>query len=265
MRKYNKFDINTLNQLSIILGNHLTGSQITNFFKQVGYNENSNMTKKVRIYDFFSYTQKEYECSNKILEFIQKVVAPVNHVNNQFDFLKLIKELNQILAFSGLFINESGLFINISKSTTINEARAKANNLRKILFARNIHPDVLKFCTPELIQENYFHAVFEATKSVSEKLRRISNSTLDGNQLVYQVFDKNEPLIAINSLSKPSEINEQLGFKHLLLGIFSMFRNTHAHEPKISWYISEQDALDLFTTLSFIHRKLDNAIKIPIV
>ncbi|HEY4636890.1 MAG TPA: TIGR02391 family protein, partial [Burkholderiales bacterium] len=27
-----------------------------------------------------------------------------------------------------------------------------------------MHPDVLRFCRPELVQKNYFHAVFEATK-----------------------------------------------------------------------------------------------------
>ena len=38
-----------------------------------------------------------------------------------------------------------------------------------------------------------------------------------------------------------------------------MFRNVTAHAPKITWTIEEPDALDLFTTLSLIHRRLDSA------
>lgn len=263
MPKYNNFDNNSLTQLSTILGEYLTGSMITKFFSQVGYDENSNITKRIRIYDFFLQSQQQYKCSNKILEFIQNVVNPINFVNYHSDFLKLINELNKILTFSGLIINEEGKFNTITKATTINEATAKASKFRKILYDRNIHPDILKFCRPELIQGNYFHAVFEATKSLADKIRNISGISLDGNQLVYAVFDKDKPLIAINSLRTSSEKNEQTGFKNLLLGIFSMFRNTLAHEAKIYWPITEQDAIDLLTTLSFIHRKLDNAVKIP--
>lgn len=35
-----------------------------------------------------------------------------------------------------------------------------------------------------------------------------------------------------------------------------------AHAPKITWTISEPDALDLFTTVSLIHRRLDGATPI---
>lgn len=263
MPSYDKLKNNSLNQLSIILGNHLTGSQITNFFNQVGYNDKSNITKQVRIYDFFMHSQNLYNCSNKVIEFIQKVIDPVNYLNDHYEFLTLINELNKVLLISGLTVNEKGQFATTPKATTINEANARANNFRKILHDRNIHTDILKFCKPELIHQNYFHAVFEATKSVFDKLRSISGLSLDGNQLVYKVFNRDKPIIAINSLTTFSEQNEQLGFKNLLLGIFSMFRNTTAHEAKIYWSISEQDAIDLLTTLSFIHRKLDNAVKIP--
>lgn len=263
MHKYEILDNNSLTQLSTILGEYLTGSQITNFFHQVGYDECSTITKRIRINDFFIYVQRQYGCSNKVLEFISMIANPINYINNQEQFLHLINDLNNILSFSGITINEKGQFLKTSKATTITEAKSKANHLRKILFDRNIHEDILKFCKPELIENNYFHAVFEATKSVANKLRDKSGLTLDGNQLVYAIFNKDKPILAINSLRTFSEINEQNGFKNLLIGIFSMFRNTTAHEAKIYWSISEQDAIDLLTTLSFIHRKLDISVKIP--
>jgi hypothetical protein len=35
-----------------------------------------------------------------------------------------------------------------------------------------------------------------------------------------------------------------------------MFRNTTAHAPKIIWEINENDALDILSTISLIHRRL---------
>ena len=40
-----------------------------------------------------------------------------------------------------------------------------------------------------------------------------------------------------------------------------MFRNPEAHEPKISWNITEQDALEILAMISYCHRRLDNAQK----
>ena len=42
-------------------------------------------------------------------------------------------------------------------------------------------------------------------------------------------------------------------------GMFSAFRNPEAHEPKMLWHVSEADALDLLSTASLIHRRLDTA------
>lgn len=42
------------------------------------------------------------------------------------------------------------------------------------LARRDVHPDVLRFCRAELVQQNYFHAVLEAAKSVADKLRTLT-------------------------------------------------------------------------------------------
>ena len=59
------------------------------------------------------------------------------------------------------------------------------------------------------------------------------------------------------------EENEHIGLVHIIKGIFGAFRNTIAHIPKIKWDIDEQDALDLMSSISLIHRRLDNVVKIP--
>jgi len=48
---------------------------------------------------------------------------------------------------------------------------------------------------------------------------------------------------------------------NLLRGLFGTFRNTTAHAPKITWKIEEQDALDILSLVSLVHRRLDSAIQ----
>ena len=47
-----------------------------------------------------------------------------------------------------------------------------------------------------------------------------------------------------------------------MVGLFGTVRNPTAHAPKIVWPMTEQDALDILSLVSFVHRKLDNATKI---
>ncbi len=62
-------------------------------------------------------------------------------------------------------------------------------------------------------------------------------------------------------MQSETQQSEQTGFMNLVKGLFSMFRNTTAHAPKITWKIEEQDALDILSMTSLIHRRLDEAIK----
>jgi uncharacterized protein (TIGR02391 family) len=141
------------------------------------------------------------------------------------------------------------------------EAEQRARSLRHNLAQRNIHPDVLKFCKAELLQDNYFHAVFEATKSVADKIRQMSGLTTGGAALVDEALTVSHPVLALSKLATETEKMEQTGFAILLKGIFGTFRNVTAHAPKIRWSIDEQDAMDLLTMVSYAHHKLDIAIK----
>ena len=123
-----------------------------------------------------------------------------------------------------------------------------------------MHPDVLRFCRPELVQKNYFHAVFEATKSVAEKIRMRTGYTSDGSRLVGDALgigSSGMPALAFNMLSNETERSEHTGLTMLIKGMFGTFRNTTAHAPKITWPIELEDALDLLTLASLLHRRLD--------
>ena len=71
---------------------------------------------------------------------------------------------------------------------------------------------------------------------------------------------KSGPKLAFNTLQSESEQSEHTGLMLLIKGMFGLFRNPTAHTPKISWVMKEQDALDLLTVVSFIHRRLDEAV-----
>jgi uncharacterized protein (TIGR02391 family) len=65
--------------------------------------------------------------------------------------------------------------------------------------------------------------------------------------------------VTINALLTDSQRSEQSGFANLVKGTFGMFRNPTAHEARILWAISKEDAEDLLSLASLIHRRLDAA------
>jgi uncharacterized protein (TIGR02391 family) len=131
------------------------------------------------------------------------------------------------------------------------------------LQARGVHADVLRFCRAELLQDNYFHAVLEASKGVAEKIRIRSGLTTNGAGLVDQALAGADPILRLNALSTDSEKSEQSGFVNLLKGLFGVFRNPTSHAPKATWSVGEADALDLLTPASYSHRRIDAAAKRP--
>ena len=120
----------------------------------------------------------------------------------------------------------------------------------------------MKYCQAEFMHENYFHAVFEATKGLAQRIRDESGIEADGATLVDRVFAINRPIIAFNALQTETERSEHTGFATLLKGCFAAIRNPLAHQPKILWK-GEEDAADYFTLISLLHRKLDDSFKTP--
>ena len=77
---------------------------------------------------------------------------------------------------------------------------------------------------------------------------------------VNTAFSTKLPVIAINNLTTETNFSEQRAFSNILIGLFGAVRNPTAHDPKISWPMTEQDAVDIFAMISFVHRKLDGCL-----
>lgn len=260
-------DLGSLESICKILGdtnNGISGTEISKYLAETSIKDPQlNSTKWKRLYDALSTKQSEDRCSNNILAFIKYVLRPSRHIHRKEWFKNIRTELNYVLSFEGFELTESGDIRETDKVKTFSEAEERAQNLRKTLLDRKIHSDILTFCKAELLVDNYFHAIFEATKSIAEKIRIKTNLTADGSELVDQAFSYKGkiPYLALNNLTTESHESEQKGFMNLLKGVFGTFRNTTAHAPKITWEVNEQDALDTLSMISLIHRKLDKAIE----
>lgn len=219
-------------------------------------------TKWKRLFNALAAMQNEHQVGNHMIQFINRAMMPARHVPRPGRFHWLQDNLNVALSFCGYKVLDDGRVAHSDRETTMGGALARAKHLRTVLEARGTHAEVFEFCKAELLENNYFHAVFEAVKGVGDRLRRLSGLTCDGADLVAQALSTKAPILAINTLKTETEISEQKGMMNLLVGLFGAVRNPIAHAPKVTWPMSEQDALDIFALISFVHRKLDGAVKL---
>jgi len=239
----------------------LTGSKIGRLLQQQGIIDSDPMiTKRHRLFAALNKKQQKDKCANNVFAFLQASMDPIRYAASPDFFEQRRSALNIVLALRGYEIRADGKIYRIDKVSTLSDAQKRAKNLGAKLLGRNVHNEVLKFCKAELVEDNYFHAVFEATKSIADRIRDMSSLTNDGTELIDKAFGIKSPILAINFLITETEQSEQTGFSNLLKGIFGTFRNVTAHAPRIKWKISEEDALDLLTMASFAHRKLDKTV-----
>lgn len=259
MAAFPKFTPDHFEVIARELGELVTGTQLDQLFstRQI-LDVSGQSTKWRRIHISLLARQEADRCGNNVAAFIMAVMAPGRHVGNQVRYETARRALNEVLIFDGLQLREDGQFRRVSAANTISEAKQRADGMASRLCGRDIHPEILRYCQQELMQENYFHAVFEAAKSIAQRVRDMTGLALDGAALIDKCFAESQPLIWINALRTESERSEHKGFALLLKGAFAAIRNPTAHEPKILWQ-GEDDAADYFTLLSMLHRKLDSA------
>lgn len=254
-----------LEELAKVLGDEVTGSKLTLLLAQEHlHDEIALSTKWKRIYNAFANYQNEKSCANQIMRFVKLVLEPARYLDNAARYHEVLNNVSAILSFVGFEIKEDGKIYKCKQANTLSDAEKRANNLKKQLEQRTSHSQIFKYCLPELVSNNYFHSVFEANKGLFQRIRDLSGVTTDGIALIEQVFSNN-PIIIINNFISQSEKDEHKGFCNILKGLCGMFRNPEAHEPKVTWEISEQDALEILGMISYCHRRLDNAHQIRII
>lgn len=239
----------------------LTGPEIGKLLLETNISDiDSTNTKWRRLNNAFINWQNSNQCSNHILKFIQSALSPIRYIGKEELFHFRRHEINKRLAFIGYELNEKGKFQEVDKATTISEAQQRASHFKYRLEVRNVHQIIFEYCKPELLNENYFHSVFEAVKSIAERIRTMTGLYADGNALIETAFATGNPLIKINLLKNDTDRSEHLGLMNAIKGLFGIIRNPTAHEPKIKFTIDEDEALDLMIMVSFIHKRLDRIL-----
>jgi uncharacterized protein (TIGR02391 family) len=260
------FNVATIQAISRVLGDTdrgLTGSQIAYQLRQCGIPDvDPTATKWQRLFNAFVAFQNEHQAGNHVIKFITEALSPTSFTGDPERFAERRHAINGVLAFQGLELGDDGRVRKTARATNLDDALARANRLKEELRRRRVHAEVIRFCDAEIVAKNYFHSVFEAMKSITSRLRTLSGATSDGAALVDATFGFGKaaaPIAAINTLQSETELGQQRGFVSLLKGLYGMVRNPLGHEAKIEWDMSEQDCLDILTTVSFIHRTLDSS------
>lgn len=257
---FNEGQLETLCKVIADTNSGLTGSEIEYFLRATGITDTDPMlTKWKRLYNALIHRQNETQAGNCVLAFISKSLAPSRFVGNSDFYRSLLERVNTVLLFHGLEFQEDGKFHKVASASTLSEAENRASKLKETIASRKLHSHLLKFCRAELLQNNYFHAVLEATKSIASMIRDKTGLTSDGAALLDEAFSGNSPMLKINAFGTESEKSEQKGFVNLAKGLFGTFRNPTAHSARIEWSLSEEDAVDLFTLASYVLRRIEKS------
>lgn len=260
MSAFPSFPEGQVEALAKLLGDCGSGTDITRVLQDRGLQDDSGeSTKWRRLYAIFLKSQRQHKCANQVVDFIGAFLIPARFVGRSTEFEQRRGELNAILAFSGLEYGPDGKFRHREAAQTLDEAERRLRTIQAKFRDRRMHAEVLKYCRTELLQDNYFHAVFEAAKGLAQRIRIMSTVQADGAALIDRVFSIDRPILAFNTLQTETERSEHKGFATLLKGCFSAVRNPLAHEPKILWE-GEDDAADYLSLISLLHRKLDDCV-----
>lgn len=266
------FDPETIHSISAILATYTTGSRITNILINLKlsdlnqYSQSSSFgilhSKSDRLKHSIIDYQNRRQSGLVLIQIIEWIFNPVNFIDKEHNNWSTGRnDINQILQFSGLFLNDNGKIVKTNKVKSYTEGRKRYHSLKSQLTSLDIHARLLSACRPEILQDNYFHLIFESSKIVLTKVREISEINLDGNKLINQCFNIKKPIIVLNTLQNESERSMYWGLKSLLHEIVYLYRNPKAHEPKAYSETSEVDAIYALVTMSRALNILDKCSK----
>lgn len=258
MSSLNNQDIELLCQT---LCDEITGSEITTMLQRLHLPiGDPSETKWRRLSAILIDACRRQGSLRPVFDSIEYICVPSRYINTPEQWGNLKKSINTTLIFKGFELNDSGKVQKVTKVESFKDAQLRLQSLDEKLKNINVHPLVSKYCTQEFLEENYFHAILEASKGIFHRLRVMTGSTLDSGKLIDSCFNKNNPAVIINGnkLQSDAELSAYQGLKHLLLSIAQLYRNTNAHSVKLYNPNDLNDAITALTLMSLAHNLLDN-------
>jgi uncharacterized protein (TIGR02391 family) len=259
--RYAPIPAGTLEHTCKIIAELYSGSELTRIMAEIPLRDDpgEGFTKWRRLAFAVSKNQSGTQTGNALIALITATMRPDRILDRAEAALRIRDQLNQALSLVALRIREDGRVAHATRTHTTDEAQDRSEHLHNLLQRRGAHLEVLAYCRPELLRQDYYEAVFEAIKGLGSRMRQLTSIDADGYGLVEAAMSGSSPRLRINALQTRTQRDEQLGIANLAKGLFSAFRNPAAHEPRVEWKLTEDDALDVLATLSMIHRRLDSA------
>lgn len=256
----------TLKEVGAVLADTehgLTGKEIGDLLVRLAMADPlPSATKRDRLTEAFVARQNKDGSAKRIITFIVHAMEPVRYRDRPELFTLRQDRLNERLAFVGLHVNDKGQVARGAQAQTLDEATRIATSIRDELQRRGAHPEVLRYCSTEVLKRAHFHACLEATKSIFDRLRTLTGAPGDGAALVDAALalgKSGTPMLAINTLQTQTEKDEQSGLANLIKGLGGLYRNPTAHDPRLSRSVTDEELLEVLTMVSMVHRRLNEA------
>jgi hypothetical protein len=122
-----KLSNSELEELSRILGECMTGTQLSSIFSECQVRDiSAESTKWKRIYCTFAERQRLDGSSNAFFMFMKRCLQPVRFISgNNGDYNHILAEVNKPLMLMGLEITNEGKLKRIVAATTISEVERR--------------------------------------------------------------------------------------------------------------------------------------------
>lgn len=172
------------------------------------------MSKRDRIDRALMERQHADGHAKSLLRFVEEALAPARFHASPERFERLRCSVNVPLRLASLELRDDGRIQPVPRAKTLSQARRRALRLQGKLAERSTHRRLVAACVNEIADDNYFHAVLEASKSLAAEIKSKTGRNEDGTTLVDIVFEKGGrgyPLLALSALANDTERSRQKG------------------------------------------------------
>lgn len=241
----------------------LSGTEIDKLLRGIGAAERDrSVNKRTGLFDVLYAAQRTD--GRIFIRFITRAMAPERYVRDRQRFEDLRQQLNEVMIFQKVSVNEGGRVAHVStQATTLSEGAKLAGRIHTELRHRAVHNMLFTYCSEELVNQSLFHAISEAAKSIPNRVREMTGLIGDSWVLYNAAFGQRDgknrttPRLFINDYLTESDQIEHDGFRSLLVGIHGHYRNPRAHSNRINREEDLNDFLDAMSLFSYIHKRLD--------
>jgi hypothetical protein len=180
------FDLANLQAICDVLGDTqagLTGGQIGQLLAQSGIADSDVSTKRHRLFDALAKRQAQDRSGNHVGAFIQSAMAPVRWVGRVDGWATMREHLDEVLAFSGLAMDDAGKIVAADQRTTVSR-RADAVPDGATPQPATTSPDVLRrreidATLPGLLAEFMQLGALEDRQAAGRALESLLNRLFD--------------------------------------------------------------------------------------